>query len=97
MLLGDLSFIGQCRYMNGGYRSTFFGPSGITSAYDCELKCLDTTGCIAYAYSESNEICMGYEDGPYTRGNDNSDWTCYIMPGTFTLLIEVVGKIIIKN
>ena len=69
---------------------------------DCYAGCSDEEGCTAFSFGYVKENnCILYRNGPYTVGDGNRDYKCYIMPGKripLNLLIDakiVCGKIYI--
>ena len=80
----SIRFTGSCRNKYDTYEEIYGNPSpSVNSPEECHQKCKEEIDCVAFLVQKSsNDHCYHYAKGPYTHGDGDSRFICYVMPGT---------------
>ena len=79
----SIRFTGVCRYKDDDSQkiSGNEAPS-VDSPEECHEKCKGEWDCVAFSFNEFTNFCYLYAEGPYTHGDGDSSYTCYVMQST---------------
>ena len=85
------SFDGCCRYGDNKYN--IIDSKTVNSYKKCYKQCqtMPNSECVAFIHSPGNGECYTLKGGPYTYGNHDPGYTCYLMPiGIFYLGLMIL-------